>query len=109
MDRREISESGEDEEQRLGDLRSERYGGSRRFLDQQDRRSIGTRGTDRCLRGRPIGRARLLRRRDEVVHESGFFVEDECAIRGGSRATELPKHASASARESQPRRAPSSV
>lgn len=27
-----------------------------------------------------------------------FFVVDECAIRGGSRATELTKHASASPR-----------
>lgn len=37
---------------------------------------------------------------------SGFFVVDECAIRGGSRATELQKHASARERTHRTRRTP---
>ena len=80
---------------------------TRGFLDQQDPRSIGTRGTDRYLRGRPIGRSPVAAK----TRPSGFFcADDDCAIRGGSRATELPKHASAlPLRENQPRRAPSSV
>lgn len=71
-----------------------------------DRRSIGTRGTDRCLGGRPIQEEGRFAANEVGFRVSGFFVVDECAIRGGSRATELEKHASARERTHRTRRTP---